>query len=81
MGPYVADFICHTAKLVIEVDGAQHGFDQRIERDRARDTWFEAQGYRVLRFWNHDVLTVLDSVLETIFANIPSNLPTAGDKL
>jgi very-short-patch-repair endonuclease len=78
-GPYVADFICHSAKLLIEVDGAQHGFDQYIERDRTRDTWFENQGYRVLRFWNHDVLTALDSVLDTIFANIPSNLPIAGD--
>ncbi|WP_114770306.1 endonuclease domain-containing protein [Microvirga subterranea] len=79
MGPYVADFICHTAKIVIEVDGSQHGFDRHIERDRTRDAWFEAQGYRVLRFWNADVLTGLDSVLETIFANIPSNLPIAGD--
>jgi very-short-patch-repair endonuclease len=79
MGSYVADFICHAAKIVIEVDGAQHGFDQHLERDRARDAWFEAQGYRVLRFWNHDVLTGLDSVLDTIFANIPSNLPIAGD--
>lgn len=81
MGSYVADFICHAAKLVIEVDGAQHGFDLHIEWDRARDRWFEAQGYRVLRFWNHDVLNALDSVLDTIFANIPSNLPTAGDTL
>ena len=79
MGPYVADFICHAAKIVIEVDGSQHGFDCHAERDRTRDDWFQAQGYRVFRFWNHDVLTGLDSVLDTIFANIPSNLPTAGD--
>jgi very-short-patch-repair endonuclease len=79
IGPYVADFICHSAKLVIEIDGSQHGFDPNIERDRVRDAWFEAQDYRVLRFWNHDVMTALDSVLETIFANIPSNLPIAGD--
>jgi very-short-patch-repair endonuclease len=81
MGPYVADFICHAAKIVIEVDGSQHGFDRHAERDRARDDWFQEQGYRVFRFWNHDVLTGIDSVLDTIFANIPSNLPTAGDKL
>jgi very-short-patch-repair endonuclease len=79
MGPYVADFICHAAKIVIEVDGAQHGFDQHARRDRARDAWFEAQGYRVLRFRNGDVLTKLENVLETIFANIQSNLPIAGD--
>ncbi|QRM30502.1 endonuclease domain-containing protein [Microvirga sp. VF16] len=79
IGPYVADFICHSAKLVIEVDGSQHGFDRHVEQDRARDSWFEARGYRVLRFWNHDVMTALDSVLDTIFATIPSNLPIAGD--
>jgi very-short-patch-repair endonuclease len=79
MGPYVADFICHAAKIVVEVDGAQHGFDRHAERDRARDAWLEAQGYRVLRFWNHDVLTGLDSVLDTIFATLSSNLPIAGD--
>lgn len=81
MGPYVADFICHAAKLVIEVDGAQHGFDAHIERNQARDAWFVAQDYRVLRFWNHDVLTNLEVILDTIFANIPSDLPTAGDTL
>jgi len=79
MGPYVVDFICHAAKLVIEVDGAQHGFDAHIGRDQVRDAWLEAQGYRVLRFWNHDVLTNLETILDTIFANIPSDLPIAGD--
>ncbi len=79
MGPYVADFICHAARLVIEVDGAQHGFDRHVERDQTRDAWFEAQGYRVLRFWNHDVLTGLDVILDTIFATLSSNLPIAGD--
>lgn len=81
MGPYVADFICHTGKIVIEIDGSQHGFDRHAKRDRVRDDWFQTQGYRVLRFWNHDVLSGLDSVLDTIFANIPSNLPIAGDTL
>jgi very-short-patch-repair endonuclease len=79
MGPYVADFICHAMKVVIEVDGAQHGFDRHVEGDRTRDVWFEAQGYQVLRFWNHDVLTRLDIVLDTIFATLSSNLPIAGD--
>ena len=81
MGPYVADFICHAAKIVIEVDGSQHGFDRHVGRDRARDAWFEAHGYRVLRFWNQEVLTGLDSVLDTIFATLSSNLPIAGDTL
>jgi len=81
MGPYVADFVCHAARIVIEVDGSQHGFDRHVERDRTRDAWFTAQGYRVLRFWNAEVLTGLDTVPDTIFAHIPSNLPIAGDTL
>ena len=81
MGPYVADFICHAARIVIEVDGSQHGYDRHIKRDQVRDAWFDARGYRVLRFWNHEVLTGLDSVLDTIFATLSSTLPNAGDTL
>ena len=68
MGPYVADFVCHAARLLIEVNGAQHGFDRNVEAERVRDAWFEAEGYRVLRFWNGQVLHEHDSVLDTIFA-------------
>jgi len=81
MGPYVADFICHAARIVIEVDGSQHGYDRHIKRDQVRDAWFDARGYRVLRFWNHEVLTGLDSVPDTIFATLSSTLPNAGDTL
>ena len=68
MGRYIADFVCHATRLVIEIDGAQHGFDRNAARDVARDAWFESQGYRVLRFWNGQVMHELESVLDTIWA-------------
>ncbi len=68
IGRYIADFACHRARLVIEVDGNQHGQVLAAERDAARDAWFAAEGYRTLRFSNHDVLRQRDSVLDTIFA-------------
>ena len=68
MGRYIADFVCHATWLVIEIDGAQHGFDAEAARDLARDAWFESQGYRVLRFWNGQVMREVESVLDTIWA-------------
>jgi very-short-patch-repair endonuclease len=63
--PYVADFLCAEAMLVIEVDGGQHGGSERDER---RTRFFNAKGYRVLRFWNDEVLREMDSVCTTIIA-------------
>ena len=62
VGPYIADFCDHSAKLIIEVDGAQHGEPKGLAVDKRRTRWLESQGYRVLRFWNHDVLTNIDGV-------------------
>jgi very-short-patch-repair endonuclease len=62
IGNYVADFASRTARLAVELDGGQHGPD----RDAARTAIIERYGYRVLRFWNHDVLADPDSVLEAI---------------
>jgi very-short-patch-repair endonuclease len=59
---YVADFACRTARLAVELDGGQHD----AERDAARTEIIETHGYRVLRFWNHDVLGDTNSVLEAI---------------
>jgi very-short-patch-repair endonuclease len=66
IGPYVADFGCLPIRLVIEVDGGQH--DERKAQDDARTAWLERQGYRVLRFWNNDVLGNTDGVLQVILA-------------
>lgn len=59
---YVVDFLCHDRRLIVEVDGGQHN----VQADAPRTAFLEAQGYRVLRFWNPEVLTNLTSVLETI---------------
>jgi very-short-patch-repair endonuclease len=64
LGPYVVDFLCAAHRLVIEVDGSQHVLD--ASADDIRTKWLEARGYRVIRFWNNDVLERLDSVLEAI---------------
>jgi very-short-patch-repair endonuclease len=61
---YIADFACHAHRLIVEVDGGQHG--ARSAADEARTRVLEASGYRVLRFWNNDVLNNIDGVLEII---------------
>lgn len=63
-GAYVADFLCFAGKLIVEVDGATHA--DSIEQDAARTRYFEAQGYRVLRFWNHEIMDNIDGVLTRI---------------
>ena len=68
IGQYVVDFYCETARLIVELDGGQHA--ERNERDAARTAALEAQGYLVLRFWNHDVLRNIDGVLESIVATL-----------
>ena len=68
IGRYFADFACHQIGLVIELDGYQHAEDEARRYDAERTAFLEANGYQVLRFWNHEVLEALDEVLETIFA-------------
>ncbi|WP_342152207.1 endonuclease domain-containing protein [Methylorubrum sp. SB2] len=67
LGPYVVDFCCHSAKLVIEVDGGQHSRDADLAYDARRTAAIEAQGFRVLRFGNATVMRDMRSVLDTIF--------------
>jgi len=64
IGPYIVDFSCPQAKLVVEVDGDFHG-DRMIE-DRDRALWLDVQGYRVVRFAAVDVLVDLDAVVERL---------------
>jgi very-short-patch-repair endonuclease len=68
IGPYFVDFAGHETLFVIEVDGGHHGEDLQAAADAARTAFLESQGYRVLRFWNHEVLTETRSVMEAIFA-------------
>jgi len=73
IGPFVADFLCARARLVVEIDGAQHAL--RRGYDAARTCFLERRGYAVIRFWNHEVFANLDGVVETIAAHLqqPTN--------
>jgi very-short-patch-repair endonuclease len=68
LGSFIVDFVCIEAGLVIEVDGGQHG--ERQPADEARTAWLNSQGYRVLRFWNNEVLQNLDGVREAIWTEL-----------
>ena len=68
LGRYVVDLICLEEKLIVEVDGGQHSAQQMY--DLERDKWLESQGYRVLRFWNNQVLNDTEAVGETILATL-----------
>ncbi len=66
IGPYIVDFFCPSAKLIVELDGDQHGTDQAFAYDAARDQFLSGRGYRVLRFINADVLRTPEGVIEII---------------
>ena len=74
LGRYVADFVCHEARLIVEVDGGQHDHASADEVERA--AFLQDEGYRVLRFWNNEVLGNLDGVYETIVAELAGATPT-----
>jgi very-short-patch-repair endonuclease len=71
IGPYYADFVCRACKLVVELDGSQHADSAH---DDKRDATLIALDYRVLRFWNADVLSSIDDVCETIVAAVEGRL-------
>jgi very-short-patch-repair endonuclease len=64
LGHYIVDFASHGLKIVIEIDGGQHAIQSK--RDGVRTKFLESEGYRVLRFWNNEVLGNIDGVLEVI---------------
>jgi very-short-patch-repair endonuclease len=66
MGNYIADFVSHSCKLVVEVDGESHDFESRLRYDSRRDGWFASRGYLVLRFTNDDVTKNLEGVVIAI---------------
>ncbi|WPO41850.1 endonuclease domain-containing protein [Tardiphaga sp. 42S5] len=79
IGSFIVDFASRKAKLVIELDGGQH--DWQREADVKRTAYIERRGYRVLRFWNHDVLENIDGVLQAIqsvVTPIPDPSPQGG---
>lgn len=82
IGPYVVDFVCIEARLAVELDGGQHA---NMASDALRTAFLEAEGYRVLRFWNNDILKQTAAVLEALRLELlrgcphPSPLPQAGE--
>jgi very-short-patch-repair endonuclease len=81
--PYIADFVCLNARLIVEVDGSQH---LESPRDAKRDDWFKANEFRVLRFWNDQVLQETEAVLEEILrvmeeTPLPNPSPARGEGL
>ena len=66
IGKYIADFACRRLKLVIELDGGQHNEDDNINYDNERTKYMEAEGYRVIRFWNNEIDNNLEGVYERL---------------
>jgi very-short-patch-repair endonuclease len=73
IGRYIADFVCHEARLVVEIDGGQH--DRLSPREIERSGFLQNQGYRVLRFWNNEVLANPGGVHETIVNELAASPP------
>jgi very-short-patch-repair endonuclease len=70
IGNFIADFVCHEKKIIVEVDGGQHADNVR---DGARDQWLAKAGYRVLRYWNNDLLKNPNGVLEAILSELSAD--------
>ncbi len=74
LGPFIADFLCKQARLIVEVDGSQHA--ERARKDAERSAYLAAEGYRVLRFWNNEVLHETEAVLDAIRAELLRRVPS-----
>jgi very-short-patch-repair endonuclease len=74
IGAYIADFACMAARLLIELDGSQHGEASKKIRDDARTRWPEKEGYRVVRIWNNEISRNLNGVMERIYAEIHGSM-------
>jgi very-short-patch-repair endonuclease len=78
VGPYIADFADHKAKVVIELDGGQHSEPKGLKTDAARTRWLETNGYRVLRFWNGDVVSNSQGVMTAVLSALGHLLNSEG---
>jgi very-short-patch-repair endonuclease len=76
IGPFIVDFVCYEARLIIELDGSQHADDQVY--DSRRDAELERRGFRILRFWNGDLIVNRDSVLDTIAITLEAGTAQAA---
>ena len=76
---YILDFVCHRAKVIIELDGSQHAKEEQIRRDEKRTRFLKSRGYRVMRVWNNDVFENPDGVAEAVLALARSPHPSRDD--
>jgi very-short-patch-repair endonuclease len=79
--PYIVDFVCLEARLIVEADGGQHL--EQVQDDLKRSVFLESLGYKVIRFWNHEILGDTYSVLERIhdcLIDVPSPQPSPGGR-
>ena len=74
IGSYIVDFVCISAKLVVEVDGGQHA--TQAKADGARTAYLNEKGFEVIRFWNNEVFENLEGVLETILQRLKEDSPS-----
>jgi len=77
IGPFIADFVCQEQRLIIEADGGQHA---ECAADGRRTGFLECKGYRVLRFWNDDILTNLDGVAQVIAGALSTPHPARASR-
>ncbi len=75
IGKYIVDFVSFEKKMIIELDGGQHTSKDERQKDCRRDECLQAQGYRILRFWDHEVLTSIEAVMEVIRTNCSDHPP------
>ena len=74
IGSYIVDFVCLERRLIVEIDGGQH--QEQHDYDERRDGWLVEQGFRVLRFWNNEVLSQTEGVLTRILEGLQEVPPT-----
>ena len=72
---YILDFVCLRERVIVEVDGGQHGMKPNAAADRQRDAHFATLGFKILRFWNSEIDESLDGVLEIIVGELRSTAP------
>jgi len=77
IGGYIEDFISLERNLILELDGGQHAEPEIQEKDRERTAWLQSEGYKILRFWNHDVFDNLEGVIDSILNELGGESPSS----
>jgi very-short-patch-repair endonuclease len=85
LGNYIVNFICLERRLMLELDGGQHGESDQTRYDAARDAWLRSQGFKVLRFWSHQVMSEWEMIEDTLWDELqqsphPQPLSRAGER-